>query len=242
MWAAVLIFAVMAMWDPVRIGVAVLVVARPRPVANLAVFCLGGIASSVLLGLVAVFFLRGPVQNLISSMSSSDDGSGGGQVKLAFGALALLIAAVLAVRQGKRMATPGGRSPESEPAPRSGPPTLVSRLSAKSRAIFEGKSLWVAFLAGLWAGPGPHVELIGALTAILASQAASSTQAAAVVVYAVVSFAFAEIPLISFLFAPAKTSAVLTRVPEWLSVYRNGIVAAALTVLGCYLVVTSLAG
>jgi hypothetical protein len=35
--------------------------------------------------------------------------------------------------------------------------------------MLQRQSLWVAFLAGLWAGPGPHVELVGALGVILAS-------------------------------------------------------------------------
>ena len=103
-------------------------------------------------------------------------------------------------------------------------------------------SLWVAFLAGLWPGPGPHVELVGVLGVILASGGAARTQVATVAAYALVSFAFAEIPLISYLLAPAKTSAFLNRVPEWsLRACHVGAVAVALAVLGVYLVATSCA-
>ncbi|MDT5301996.1 MAG: hypothetical protein QOG79_5238, partial [Mycobacterium sp.] len=42
--------------------------------------------------------------------------------------------------------------------------------------MLQRQSLWVAFLAG----PGPHVEMVGALSVILASGAAANTQAAAV--------------------------------------------------------------
>jgi hypothetical protein len=88
--------------------------------------------------------------------------------------------------------------------------------------MLQGQSLWVAFLAGLWAGPGPHVEMVGALSVILASGAAANTQAAAVAAYAIVSFAFAEIPLTNYLLAPANTSAFLNRVPECCGPPRRG--------------------
>lgn len=102
----------------------------------------------------------------------------------------------------------------------------------------RSQSLWVSFLAGLWAGPGPHVELVGALGVILASGQCKSTQVAAVLVYAVVSFAFAEIPLLCYLIAPAKTQQYLAHVPNWIRARRIWVVATALTVLGLYLVFT----
>ncbi|MDT5292167.1 MAG: hypothetical protein QOF88_7056 [Mycobacterium sp.] len=108
--------------------------------------------------------------------------------------------------------------------------------------MLQRQSLWVAFLAGLWAGPGPHVELVGALGVILASGGAARTQVARVAAYALVSCAFAEIPLINYLLTPAKTSALLNRAPEWLRAHRVGAVAVALAVLGVYLVATSLCG
>jgi Sap, sulfolipid-1-addressing protein len=74
----------------------------------------------------------------------------------------------------------------------------------------------------LWAGPGPHVEMVGALSVILASWAAANTQAAAVAAYAIVSFAFAAIPLTSYLLAPPNTSAFLNRVPECCGLAASG--------------------
>lgn len=241
MWAPVVIFAVMAMWDPVRVGVAVFVVARSRPVASLFVFCVGGIASSLAIGLGAVFLLRGTTERFIRDAASTAGSVGAAHVKVMLGGLALLIAVALVVRQRTRMPVPHTGLPDS-PRPRASAPTLMSRMSARGRALLQHESLWVAFVAGLWAGPGPHVELIGALGVILASRADAQTQVAAVVVYAVISFAFAEIPLVSYLLAPAKTSAFLNQVPGWLRARRLRVVAAALTILGLYLVATGVWG
>ncbi|MDX1892775.1 GAP family protein [Mycolicibacterium sp. 050158] len=244
MWAAVFVFAVMAMWDPVRVGVAVFVVARSRPVASLFVFCIGGIASSLAIGLAAVFLLRSTTERLIRDASASTNAVDQAHVKIGLGVLALVFAAGLFIRQRTRrpvhhVAKPVSEAPISE---RPSDPTLVARLSARGRSLLRKQSLWVAFLAGLWAGPGPHVELIGALGVILASGAAAQTQAAAVVVYTIVSFAFAEIPLVSYLVAPERTSMFLNRVPEWLRARRAGVVAVALSVLGTYLVVSGALG
>lgn len=242
-WAAVLVFAVMAMWDPVRLGVAVFVVARSRPVASLFVFCIGGIASSLAIGLGAVFLLRGTTERFIRDASESTNAVDQAHVKIVLGLLALVVAAGLLIRQRMRPAHHVPK-PVTETAASEQPsePTLVSRLSARGRSLLRKQSLWVAFLAGLWAGPGPHVELVGALGVILASGAAAQTQAAAVVVYAIVSFAFAEIPLVSYLVAPERTSTFVNRVPEWLRARRAGAVAVALTVLGTYLLVSGTLG
>lgn len=244
MWTAVMVFAVMAMWDPVRVGVAVFVVARSRPIASLFVFCIGGIASSIAIGMAAVFLLRGTTDRFIRDTSASTDAVNQAHVKIALGVLALAVAVGLLIRQRMRhptrhVAKPVTHLPSTEQASE---PTLVARLSAKGRSLLRKQSLWVAFLAGLWAGPGPHVELIGALGVILASGTTAQTQAAAVVVYAVVSFAFAEIPLIGYLVAPERTSRFLNRVPEWLRARRAVAVAVALSVLGTYLLVSAALG
>ena len=64
-----------------------------------------------------------------------------------------------------------------------------------------------------------------------------SVKAAAVVLFYLVMFAFAEIPIVAYLFAPERTIAATTRFNEWLT--RNGrlVAAIALAVVGAYLTV-----
>ena len=243
-WAAVVMFAVMAMWDPVRLGVAVFIVIRHRPIPALFVFCLGGIASSLLVGLSAVYLLHGTTKRLIADMNSTTDSIDPADAKLAIGGLVLLVAVALLFRAGTKTPVPAavtagagsGTDVEEEAEPESS--SLTARLTTWARKLMRSQSLWMAFLAGLWAGPGPHVELVGALGVILASGQCKSTQVAAVVVYAIVSFAFAEIPLLCYLIAPAKTQQYLELVPNWLRARRIWVMATALTLLGVYLLVS----
>lgn len=248
MWATVAMFAVMAMWDPVRLGVAVFVVMRNRPIPALFVFCLGGLTSSLLVGLSAVYLLHGTTKRLIADMNSSTQSIDPADAKIVIGALVLLVAVALLFRAGTKTPVPvaaagSGSSaaetePEIEPEEPESASSLTARLTAWARRLMRSQSLWVSFLAGLWAGPGPHVELVGALGVILASGQCKSTQVAAVVMYAVVSFAFAEIPLLCYLIAPAKTQQYLAHVPNWLRARRIWVIATALTLLGLYLVFT----
>lgn len=248
MWATVAMFAVMAMWDPVRLGVAVFVVMRNRPIPALFVFCLGGLTSSLLVGISAVYLLHGTTKRLIADMNSSTQSIDPADAKIVIGALVLLVAVALLFRAGTKTpvtvaATASASSaaetePEIETEEPASAASLTSRLTAWARRLMRSQSLWVSFLAGLWAGPGPHVELVGALGVILASGQCKSTQVAAVVMYAVVSFAFAEIPLLCYLIAPAKTEQYLAHVPNWLRARRIWVIATALTLLGLYLVFT----
>ena len=243
-WAAVVMFAVMAMWDPVRLGVAVFIVMRNRPIPALFVFCLGGIASSLMVGLGAVYLLHGTTKRLIADMNSTTDSIDPADAKLAIGGLVLLVAVALLFRAGTKTPVPAavtgragsGADVQEEAEPESS--SLTARLTTWARKLMRSQSLWMAFLAGLWAGPGPHVELVGALGVILAAGQCKSTQVAAVVVYAIVSFAFAEIPLLCYLIAPAKTQQYLELVPNWLRARRIWVMATALTLLGVYLLVS----
>ncbi|MBO0866870.1 MAG: GAP family protein, partial [Mycobacterium sp.] len=102
----------------------------------------------------------------------------------------------------------------------------------------EGGSLWVAFAAGL--GAATPVEYLVALVAILSSTAATGTQISAVVVYTLVAFAVAEIPLVSHLAAPARTHEIMLRLHNWLQTRRLRIFAVIVAVAGIFLVTTGI--
>ena len=58
MCSAVLVLSVVAAMDPVRIGIAALLISRPRPMLNLLAFWLGGMAAGIAAPLVVLLFLR----------------------------------------------------------------------------------------------------------------------------------------------------------------------------------------
>ncbi|RDH79829.1 GAP family protein [Mycolicibacterium moriokaense] len=235
MWGAVLVMALAAMADPLRIGLTVLVISRPRPVLQLLAFWLGGLAMGLLVGLSALFFLRDFALAVMEDMESRTASSAGAFVQIAVGALALLLAVLIAVRVPVRRRA---RVPDRSPAVATAEPNTLSRLSTRAGDVLKGESLWVAFVVGAWLGT--PLQYVAALAAILASGASAGTQIAAVLVYQVVTLAFAEIPLVSQLIAPAKTHAVMLRIHDWVLPRRRQLIAVIVAVVGAFLVVNGI--
>lgn len=234
-WGAVLVMALAAMVDPLRIGITVLIVSRPRPVFQLLAFWLGGMAMGLTVGLGVLFLLRDLALDVIRYLESTTATTTVGLVQLAIGVLALLLAAMIAMRFPARRRAP-------VPVPNGAPvvalqptPTAFSRLSTRAGDAMQGASLWVAFVAGAWLAT--PLQYIAALAAILASGASAGTQVAAVVGYHVVALAFAEIPLVSQLVAPEKTQAVMLQVHDWVLPRRRRLIAVIIAVVGIFLVI-----
>jgi hypothetical protein len=97
----------------------------------------------------------------------------------------------------------------------------------------------VAFVAGIGLAT-PPVEYLAAIIAILASRAAAATQVSAALMFTLVAFTVAEIPLISYLEMPAKTLAVVLRLHDWISARRQAILAVVVGAFGVLLVVTGM--
>lgn len=232
MWGIVLWMALATAPDPVRIGIAVLLISRPRPLLNLFAFWLGGMATGIVAGLGALLLLRDSLPSLVHNMTSPITSFTGGHIQIVMGVLALLISAVGAVhlaRQRARTAIHEGGPSTPSPQPRT--PTAFSRLFARAQTALGGGNPWVAFMAGLGQAT-PPVQYLVALTAILASGAALGTQLSAAVAFTVVVLVLVEIPLVSYLVTPAKTEAIMQRVHNWMRAHSRRIFVVGTAVLG----------
>lgn len=209
MWVTVLVMAIAVSLEPFRVGMTVLMLNRPRPTLQLIAFLAGGFAMGLTVGLVVIFAFR-PV-TLASAHFTLPT------VQIAIGILALVVAALLALKV--------------MPAPTL--PTLPARV--------RGPSLWVAGAAGLGIAL-PSIDYLAALAVIVASEAATSTQVAALLVFNGVAFAFVELPLLAYLVAPARTRAAMTALNDWIRSRRRRGVAAVLAVIGAVLLVAGLVG
>ena len=107
--------------------------------------------------------------------------------------------------------------------------------------LVERGSVGMAFAAGL-AMSAPPLEFWGAILAILASGAAGGTQVSALVVFMLVGYAIAEIPLICFLAAPAKTRSIVARLHTWLGLHRRPIFLTCLGAFGVLMVAGGVGG
>ena len=236
MYSAVLLLAFVAAIDPVRIGIAALLISRSRPMRNLLVFWLGGITTGIAVALVVLLVLHDFALSVMRVVASVVSRPIVAHAQIAIGVLALQIAALIAAQYWARQRTPAlvtGSGPlglVQEP----NAPTGSSRLSMRGR--LERGSLVVAFAAGI-AMATPPVEYLGAIVAILASGAGAGAQVSAALMFTLVSFAVAEIPLIGCLATPVKTQAVLLRLHDWIRARRQLILAVVVGVCGVLMAV-----
>ena len=96
MWTTVLLLGLAVNLEPTRIGLVPLLLARDRPIMQLLAYLVGSLTVNLGFGLVILFvFHRNPF---------GDSSSNGGKAQIAVGALALVVAALLAVLAGLTLA------------------------------------------------------------------------------------------------------------------------------------------
>ena len=238
MWGTVFLLALMMAPDPIRLGVAMLLISRARPFLNLLAFWLGGVAAG-LSGFGELMLLRKFCPTVAHNAASVAAGYMGAPTRIVMGVLALLIAALITVRFSvrRRAGVPIGGGDKSALVPRR--LTALSRLSARIQRALEGGHIWAVFVFALTSSM-PPVEFLVALGVIVASGAAMGAQLGAVVMYTVVVLALIEVPLVSYLVLPAKTQVIMLRLHNWLRAHRRQIFVAIATVGGLALVTTGI--
>lgn len=264
MWSALAVLALPIAIDPVRLGLNLLLISRPRPAQNLLVYWVGCALVGILFLLVPILVLHftptlsGFVHDLAKPNTATN--STVRLLEVVAGALVMTVAAFLAVRflAHTRSRLPA-QSAGTSALPDTDAPHPISRLLGRgkdaaaegesesvarrllSRAgdAWENGSLWVALAIGAWAGPNPSLVVFG-LATIPTSGAAIGTQIVAAFVFIVETLAVVEIVLVSNLVAPSKTEALLRRLHDWARTYRRQILVAMLTLVGLALVAQGL--
>jgi hypothetical protein len=241
MWGMVLLMAFGACLDPMRMGIAVLLISRPRPVHTLFAFWLGGMATGIAVALSMLWLLRDVASTVSQHVASMANSAIVAPLQVAGGVVALLIGAKIAMTLWARRRAPELVSAGDVPAPMLEPnaPNALSRVSSRVRDSLDGGSLWVSFVVGLGSAT-PPVETVIAFTAILASGAAVGTQFSAAMVFTIVTLAVIEIPLLTYLVRPARTQAVMLQLQTWIRERRTHIIAVFLVVMGLALVATGM--
>ena len=240
MWPTVLVMGIAVIFEPIRLGLAVLMLNRPRPLLQLLAFLCGGLTMGIGLGLVVLFVLRStPVGHGMLTLA---------QVQIAAGLLALLAAIVVATNVSARKIV--GRRPAPADVSSGGgvvvadptPPGGQQNLSARTRhLLLEGDSVWVAAVSGLGTAL-PSANFMAALAAILASGERPIAQVQALVLFNLMAFTLAEIPLVSYLIAPERTRAAMTSLHAWLQSRRRREVAVLVAASGCFMLVLGVTG
>ncbi|HEY2503654.1 MAG TPA: GAP family protein [Mycobacterium sp.] len=217
MLISVLVMAFAVSLEPFRIGMTVLMLNRPRPMLQLLAFLCGGFAMGIAVGLIVLFAFRRRLLEGSTYFTLP-------KVQILIGVAALLVAAVLAARVFTRRFGP---RPE--------------KLATLARRLLNGRSLWIAGMAGLGIAL-PSVDYLAALTIILASRAAAMTQVGALLMFNVVAFALVEIPLLAYLLAPQTTRTSMVALHDWIRSRRRVEVATLLAAVGGVLLAAGMAG
>lgn len=235
MCSAVFVLSVLVALDPVRIGIVALVISRPRPMQNLLAFWLGGIVAGISVALVVLLFLRDFTLPLMREVVSAMSTPIAAQTQVAIGVLAVSSAALIWARQREPVPATGGGASVSVLRPHRS--TGSHRLWIRGQ--LEDGSTVVAFVAGL-ALATPPVEYLAAMITILASGAPANEQVGAALMFTIVAFTVAEVPLVSYLVTPTKTLAVVQRLNDWMNERHHAIPAVVVGACGVLLVATAI--
>ena len=257
MWSSLLLLALLGMLNPVRLGVTVLVISRPRPLPNLLAYWAGSLTVGIpaLLVPLMVLHFTPTFKSFTDDWASPAKSSTVQNIQIGSGVILLSMAALMTVsllvrpRQLALLPTPGAAEPglgpgssaeidgafqqnqgQRQQVPAEGGSAL-RRLLGRAHNTWENGSLWLTWVVGLLVGPGPDAVLF-AVAIIVASGAAFGAQVIAAFAYLVGMLAIVEVILVSYLVAPAGTLSVLRRLHDWSSAHRQHILIAIFAVLG----------
>ncbi len=179
-------------------------------------FLAGGLLTTMAVGLVVIYALQG------SSLTGGSQTTFDPAVQIVVGALALLAAAVLWRRYGVLPAAPAEKPADQGPG----------RLE---RMLDRGAPL--AFAAGIICNIVPGVFPLVALKDIAEMDINFAQTFVVLLGFYLIMFAFIEVPLVSYLVAPAWTQQATRRFNAWLDRNTRRVGIGALAVVGLYLVV-----
>lgn len=260
MWGPLLALALLLTINPLRIGIILLVLSRPRPMQNLLAYWVGTL-------LAGLFYLIVPLIVLHSTPASAAFTQGFidaepnplvQRVVVAVGVVLLVLAALMVARSRARVpsGSNGGRSsgaatstatldPTSMPIisrlvrPADGEATETSswlhRLLGRARKRGGPAPKWIALVIGLMVMPADGVVL--ALALIVASGATVGMQISAAIAFVILVLAVEETILVSNLLVPQRTQAALRRLHEWAVAHHLKFMAAILALVGVSLIV-----
>jgi hypothetical protein len=239
MWTMVLLMGLGMAIDPARLGLALVMLSRRRPMVNLFAFWVGGMLAGIGIGLAVLVVMRDialvalhSAASVANELRSSVVILSGGRLQITIGVIMLLLAARAVARARAQAGVPvgiadGGMSTLALEVRPVGP---FARLGVRTQQMLNCDVVWPAFVVGV--ASSPPVESLIALTFIMASGAAIGTQFSAFLVFTLIVLAVIEIPLVAHLAMPQKTERVMLQVQDWLQTYRRQISLTMVTGVG----------
>lgn len=153
--------------DPARLGLAVVMLSRRRPMLNLFAFWVGGMVAGVGIALAVLVFMRdvalAAIQGVVSAANEFREAVGilaGGRLHIVIGVIMLLLAARMVARARAQVGVPVGPvgvadGGMSALALAQRPPGLVARLEVRTQQMLQGDVVWPAFVVGVASSAPP---------------------------------------------------------------------------------------
>jgi Sap, sulfolipid-1-addressing protein len=247
MWMYVLCLGIGMQFDPVRIGLAAILMSRRRALVNLLAFWVGGMIAGVTVGIAVLLLLHDIALGAIKAAAATINDVrstviilAGPRLQITLGVLALVSLGVMLARDRAQLRTRvplavgGGDAPNVLPQRRK--VNFFSAMAIRAHGMLESGFVWPAFVVGLLS-TFPPIEGPMALTVIMGSRAAAGTQFSAFIVFTLFVLFFVEIPLLSYLAAPDKTQAAMRQMNTWITAHRRQIAETLVAVMGVVSVV-----
>ncbi|MGO8907297.1 MAG: GAP family protein [Solirubrobacteraceae bacterium] len=242
MWGTVLLMAVVAGADPARIGAVAYILSRPSPMRLFVAYYVGGFGVSLIVGRLVMFVLGEADIGKSSSVPP--------EIEIAVGALALLVAVLVGtgiaarVRDRAQARHPGDHGGEKASTTAGGPVGVeklpgFEKLPPRAQNALRSESPWIAWIAGVAVGM-PTAYYLAAIAAILKSGVGTAGQVGALLAFNVVSFAVAEIPLVSYLISPDATRKRVDQLYKWVSTHQRVVITVLATIVGVHLLIVGI--
>jgi hypothetical protein len=223
--AQIFLLALTAALNPVLVGASTVMLLLPNPRRLMLGYLLGALMTSITLGLVIVYALKG------SGTVSTTQNTVNPGIDVALGVILLIGAVVLGTGRDKQLAE--RRRARQGPKEDKGPPRWQKTLSKGSaRSTFVVGALLTL----------PGASYIAGLDHIEKQKLSTAGTVLTVIGFNLIMLMLLELPLIGYTIAPNWTPGAVERAKAWVG--RNGHQAAviALTVLGGALVIKGVAG
>jgi hypothetical protein len=221
----ILLLSLVAVVDPVLIAAAGVMLLLPGPRRLLFGFVLGALLTSIPVGLVIVFSVRGTSAPAGTTKHTVDPG-----LDIAVGCGLLAVSLVLATGLWDRW--------QARRKERHGPPKDEGP-SRMQRALSKG-SPRLTFCVGAVYEAMPSVVYLAAMHEIVVLNAGTVSTVLLVVLICVAQLGLVLAPLISFLVAPDWTPRAVERTKAWLSRDARKLAVAATAIAGSWLLARGL--
>jgi hypothetical protein len=216
----VLIFALSAALNPTLVAASTVMMLLDNPVRLMLGYLLGALMTSITLGIVIVYELKG------SGVVSTTKRTLSPAATLTLGVIFLTVALVLWTGRDRGLAE--RRRARRAAKPDKGPPRWRRELSKGSPRV----TFVVGALLTL-----PGASYLTGLSRISKLHYSTGATIAVIVLFNLIMLALLEIPLVSFVVAPDWTPQAVERAKAWIGRHARRFARTVLTVLGALLVI-----